>query len=171
MPFAISNIKTSVTAVGNVKLAVAQPTTTQRASLYGVEVSCQSGFSADPELDIYVFNNPLAAKDFIESYGQTLAEDQGSLKLGAYAYYDETTPGRYVITAQRAEFPAVPLKLAPLGIPGCAYMHDPNPFYTDTEKDVYPRVDSGFLTIVAVFNAAANLPDDYVFIRTRMIHG
>ena len=73
MAFTITNIATKVTEAGGVKFAVAQPCTTQRASLYGVEATCQNGFASDPALDIYVFTNPLAAVAKIESLtGQTL---------------------------------------------------------------------------------------------------
>ena len=171
MPFAIANNKTPIVSVGSVKLAVAQPNTTQRASLYGVEVSCQNGFSADPQLDIYVFNNPLAAKAFIESLGASLSEEQESFRLGTFLDWDETTPGRYIVTAQRAAFPENRCALEPLSIPGCSYSGDPNPFVTDTEGNKYPRADSGYLTIVAVFNTPANITDDYAFIRTKTIHG
>lgn len=167
MAFTITNIATKVTEVGGVKIAIAQPDTTQRASLYGVEVSCQNGIASDPAMDVYVFNNPRAAVAKIEKLtGQTMTAE---MKVGNVPNYDETMPGRYLITAQRAEYKETHLPDAPLGIRGCEYQHDPLPFVTDTEIDPYPRVRSGFLTIVVVFNDPSAIQDEKVFIRTRVV--
>lgn len=170
MAFTITNIATKVTEAGGVKFAVAQPCTTQRASLYGVEATCQNGFASDPALDIYVFTNPLAAVAKIESLtGQTLDQEESEINLGNYPNYNEATPGHYLVTAQRAEYSANHLPDAPLGILGCEYGHDPNPFVTDTEVNPYPRLNSGFLTIVLIFNNPAVVTDEKVFVRTRVV--
>lgn len=185
MPFTITTTYTGVHAANTVgegndqktpKFAVAQIKTTRSALLYGIEVSCQSGFDSDPEADIYVFNNPRAAKNFVDGISSTFdwkkgyctndarVTDSDSLKgynLGT-AVFDDAIPGAYVVTYGRAPFDSNFTGM-PLSIAGCRYSDHPKPFSTKTEPG-YGR-DSTYLTVVVVFNQGDQVEDDNTLIR------
>lgn len=160
---------------------IAQIKTTQYATLYGIEVSCQNGFSDDPLADIYVFNNPGAAKAFVESIAaeapaaseeeseaseETTDDyfdwDSSMLQEGS-ADYDSTIPGMYIVTYGRPTFNTAFKNVPVLGISGCSYCDHPKPFFTNTEKGFAKR--QAYLTVVVVFNNADNITDKSILIR------
>ena len=159
---------------------IAQIKTTQYATLYGIEVSCQNGFTSDPSANIYVFNNPAAAKAFVETIAveapvsseetesseETTANyfdwDSSTLQDGS-AEYDETIPGMYLVTYGHPVFDTHFDKVQVLGISGCAYCDHPKPFFTNTERGFAKR--QAYLTVVVVFNEADNITDNSVLIR------
>lgn len=154
-------------------VAVAQVNTTQQALLYGVEVTCKNGFRTgqtvnDPSLDIIVFTNPQAAKQYVEELGATWDDD---LRLSSEENFNDSYPQTYILTAQRAKCPE-DYVTGPIGISGSNYAEEPIPFVVNLENEY---VNRSYLTIVAVFNdvtaiTSNNELDEDVCIRAHIIY-
>lgn len=151
---------------GTKQYAVVQPDTTQFTSLYGVEVSVKNGFTSAPDIDIYVFNNPNAAIEFIrDKVDSGLTEEEAALRGIRYDskfQLNGVSPCQYLITAEKAHWHDGCLPETPAGIPGCTYEHDPKPF--KTHISAFGFDSTPFLTVVAVFNSEVS--DTQAFVRT-----
>lgn len=151
---------------GTQKYVIVQPDTTQFTALYGVEVSVKNGFETDPDIDIYVFNNPNAAIAFVRDRVDTGLDDAKvdnlRIRYDKNFVLNNVTPCQYLITAEKAHWREGCLRDTPAGIPGCTYEHDPKPFKTRISPFGFDNIP--FLTIVAVFNS--DLTDDQAFVRT-----
>lgn len=167
MPFITPTVYAGLVTAGSVKFAVAQPNTTQFALLYSVEVSCQNGFSADPEADIFVFSNPKAAEAFVKTLKSDFSWDS-PLRTIEDTAYNSNQPGRYLITAQRAAFPANYIAKTPIGIPGCAWAKNPQPFTTNTSANPYSG--ASYLTIVIVFRSPDAVSDSNINVRANIMY-
>ena len=173
MPFAISSVPTGIQDVGSYKIAVAQPRATQQALLYGVEISCQSGFSEDPEADIYVFNNPKAAEDFITTLTSTeYSFEENKLKADKELNFYKKFPGQHLVTAQRGKFNdgIEDASLAVVGIAGSHYCTDAIPYVTDIDPYGYPTARESYLTVVIVINNDQAVSDTDILVKTILMH-
>ena len=145
----------------SVKFAIAHLGTTRSALLYGVEVSCQNGFEANPNADIYVFNNPKAAKAFVHDLNSDFDWAAHGFRTGC-SDMDTEIPGHYIVTYGRASYDSN-FKKMPLGITGCRYSDHPKPFTTNT--DLGFGKGKTYLTVVVVFNQGDQVTDNNAIIR------
>lgn len=136
-------------------IAIAEVNTTQQASLYSVEVSCKNGFSTNPDLDILVFSNPNAAKDYVESLK---FEWDPELRLSPEECYHSEHSDAYVITARKV--PELPddYITGPIGITANRYSEEPLPFIINLADEYINR---SYLTIVAVFNEPSAVVEEH----------
>ena len=171
MPITTPTIRAKLFTANDKIFAVAQPQVTTISLLYGVEVSAPSGFSANPNLDIHVFNNPKAALAFVNSLDSSFDADkwiENNFLLPDVEYMEDTM-GLYYVTAQRAEWhDTTELSKVPLGISGCTYCDDPKPFIADVMPKFNLPNFGAFLTVVAVINnsSAIDVEDQTVLIKT-----
>ena len=149
------------TEESSIKFAIAHIGTTRSALLYGVEVSCQNGFEANPEADFYVFSNPKAAKMFVHELNADFDWEGHGYQIGG-APMDSTIPGHYIVTYGRATYDTN-FKKMPLGITGCRYSDHPKPFATNTEIGF--GKNRTYLTVVVVFNQGTQVTDEHAVIR------
>lgn len=131
-------------------------------TLYSVDVVTQIDYSTDPGINIYAFDNPKAAIQFIKNNGidSSFTWPLEEERIAQAPGYPNLFPESSIICAGTAVFPDNWTYPAPIGIKGgSTFSEHGKSFLTKTAKGSYSgALCQGFITVVVTVPASLSFP-------------
>lgn len=154
-------IKYLRTGDNNIRYVAALINCPTQATLYSIDVVTQIDYSDDPEINIYAFDNPKAAEQFVKDnidsdFTWPIAEKRISQAPG----YRYLFPEASIVAGGKAVFPDNWTYPSPIGIKGgSTFSEHGKGFLTNTAKGSYSgALCQGYIVVVVTLPANTSFP-------------